>query len=255
MKLRFFILASFFLPSIVYTEPSLTKKNFIENFIYPHCLVFDVGAFKGLKTDHYLSLGARVVCFEPQPDLAQSLREKYANNKQVAIEQIGLSSKEDTLTFYISDAQTISTFSKDWVHNSRFSEHGYTWNKVLPVPVVTLDHMINKYGIPQFCKIDVENYEYEVLQGLSKPIPYLSFEFTNEYLGKTIDAIRHLQGLGYKGFNVALGENTHFLFAYWMPAEVLIQTLKEYCVYAQATFNEFQWGLWGDVYASFNDRS
>jgi FkbM family methyltransferase len=230
-----------------------SKNNFIEQFIYPNCLIFDVGAHKGIKTDHYLSLGAKVVCFEPQPECADILREKYTTNKKVHIEQIGLSFKDDVLTFYIaSDASTLSTFAYDWTINSRFSEHGYQWNKCLKIPVTTLDKMIKKHGCPHFCKIDVENYEYEVLQGLTQPIPYLSFEFTHEYLNKTEACVRYLQQLGYKGFNVAFGEKRQFLFTSWMSAEILLETLKKYCS-APLSLNEDPWGLWGDVYASYAD--
>ena len=42
------------------------------------------------------------------------------------------------------------------------------------------DNMISRYGSPEFTKIDVEGYEFEVLNGLSQPIKTISFEFTSE---------------------------------------------------------------------------
>ena len=38
-------------------------------------------------------------------------------------------------------------------------------------------------GSGTFVKIDVEGFEYEVLKGLSTPVPYLSFEFVPECRG------------------------------------------------------------------------
>ena len=65
----------------------------------------------------------------------------------------------------------------DKVSNGRFKD--YVWDKSYEVPVDTLDNMIEKYGTPKFIKIDVEGYEYEVLQGLTKKVP--SFHSTNPH--------------------------------------------------------------------------
>ena len=44
--------------------------------------------------------------------------------------------------------------------------------------VTTLDKLIEQYEVPSFIKIDVEGYELEVLKGLTRLVPALSFEFT-----------------------------------------------------------------------------
>jgi len=41
----------------------------------------------------------------------------------------------------------------------------------------TLDLLIDRFGVPAFCKIDDEGLELEVLRGLSHPVPALSFEY------------------------------------------------------------------------------
>ena len=46
------------------------------------------------------------------------------------------------------------------------------------VPVTTLDALIERHGVPSFVKVDAEGFEEEVLQGLSRSIKALSFEFT-----------------------------------------------------------------------------
>jgi FkbM family methyltransferase len=53
--------------------------------------------------------------------------------------------------------------------SGRFSE--FEWNDELEVPMRTLDELIREYGVPDFCKIDVEGYEFGVIQGLSRPNP------------------------------------------------------------------------------------
>jgi len=227
----------------------LAAVHFIQDFLKPGDLVFDVGAHHGNKTTVYLACGARVICFEPQPECVKKLKDRFLNNKNVVIEQCGLSFKDDVLTFFSSGESTLSTFSAEWTHHSRFSEHGYTWDKILHIPVTTLDSMIAKHGVPQFCKIDVENYEYEVLQGLTKAIPYVSFEFTKEYFHKTEASIRYLQQLGYRTFNVSLGETDRFLFIEWVTADTLLTTLKKACI--NDIYLHDPWGLWGDIYAHY----
>lgn len=45
------------------------------------------------------------------------------------------------------------------------------------VDVPTLGHAIEQFGLPVYCKIDVEGFELLVLQGLSQAIRTISFEF------------------------------------------------------------------------------
>ena len=46
----------------------------------------------------------------------------------------------------------------------------------MTVGLTTLDALVTRFGEPAFCKIDVEGFDLEVLQGLSRPLRALSFE-------------------------------------------------------------------------------
>ncbi len=201
------IISLLFSTVLVYAEQYVATLQSIFDFIDRDSLVFDVGAHIGNKTDEYLRRGARVVCFEPQPDCCQKLRNRFARNEKVIIEQVGLSTKSGFMDLSVcSSSNTISTFSKEFKCLSRHSQRGYKWDASISVPVSTFDNMIKKYGIPQFCKIDVENYEYDVLRGLSKPIPMLSIEFHIELFKNTVLCLDYLSQLGYRQFNFAAGE-------------------------------------------------
>ena len=104
---------------------------------------------------------------------------------------------------------TLSSLSSEWVEavqqSGRFAE--FQWSERLPVPVTTLDRLIEAHGIPVFSKIDVEGYELEVIQGLSLPIPALSYEFSVERIESRLAALSHLHDLGMRRFNFSWGES------------------------------------------------
>ena len=85
---------------------------------------------------------------------------------------IGLGANPSVVELKISDAHVLSSMSNRWIESTtqsgRFSS--YNWNKSIDVKVDTLDNMFTKFGVPRFVKIDVEGYELEVLQGLSRQL-------------------------------------------------------------------------------------
>lgn len=52
-----------------------------------------------------------------------------------------------------------------------------------------------------FCKMDVEGYEIEVLKGLRCPLPHLQFEYQPWAIEKAFECARHLDELGMRRFN------------------------------------------------------
>lgn len=217
-----------------------TKVFSMKNFYGPGDTVFDVGAHIGAKTDIFLANGAKVICFEPQPDCAKVLRNKYAGNEGVLIVEKGLADKHGKMQLSIcSQASTISTFSDEW-KKGRFAD--YKWDRSVMVEVITLDEAIQTYRNPQYVKIDVEGFEYQVLRGLSKPVPLLSFEFAIEFLDSAKQCVSLLEKLGYKLFNLAEGETPQLALSEWVSS----QTLFEYIERSADPL------LWGDIYAKFD---
>jgi hypothetical protein len=144
---------------------------------------------------------------------------------------------------YISDSHTISTFSEQW-QTGRFKDN--EWNQRYEVEVTTLDHLIEQFGVPKFCKIDVEGFELEVLLGLSNPIEYISFEFAVEFIEKASACTEQLMNLGYQHFNYALGDNlakpNRLMFDHWKGGSEIIQSIKD----------QENSKLWGDIYVYYD---
>jgi len=212
--------------------------NNIEKLISKCNLIYDIGANYGVKTKKFLEMGAsKVICFEPQPDCIENLKGSFFENENVVIVPKGVADIQGVLPLAIcSDANTISTFSEKW-KSGRFSN--YEWNKTIDVEVITLDESIQLYGIPDYCKIDVEGYEYQVLSGLSQKIPLLSFEFVDEDLYIMEKCVNRLCKLGFDCFNIAFGESENFHFTKWIEGKDIIK-------YLHAMSSDL---MWGDVYA------
>jgi len=83
------------------------------------------------------------------------------------------------------------------------------------VPVTTLDALIAEHGVPAFCKIDVEGSELAVLQGLSQPLPALSFECIPAARALSLACLARLQALGDYEFNWSWGEEAKLAYQDW----------------------------------------
>ena len=163
-------------------------------------LVFDIGANIGKTVEQFTLVSDKVVCFEPNPKLVYELRRKF-ENFSVIVDERGVSNKNGVQIFRISNADTISTLSEDWINNSRFTG-SYNWDTHVQVETVTLDSIVEEYGEPDYIKIDVEGHEFEVLTSFTKLLPrtLLSFEWAEEQKSKIESTIHYLNKLGYNMF-------------------------------------------------------
>ncbi len=213
-------------------------KTFYSQFVKKGDLCFDIGANIGNRTEIFLDLGARVIAVEPQAECLKTLRQLFGGNRHAIIVDKAVGDNEGVAEIAICDeAPVISTMSAKWRDEGRFA-HSHQWTRTQQVPVTTLDLLIEQYGLPAFCKIDVEGFEETVLKGLTKPIPYLSFEFNIELFEETKRCITRLASADNVRFNCSLGESMELLLPNWVAAEELEAKL--------AGIDDKL--LWGDVY-------
>ena len=218
---------------VVYWRPGRQRalKRLYRPLVKPGDLVFDIGAHLGDRTAAFVALGARVVALEPQPAVRRWLERIVGRREGVTVSGEAVGRAVGTARLAVSRrTPTLSTLADDW--RAKLPEANPTfrnvrWEETVEVPVTTLDALIERYGVPRFCKIDVEGYEAEVLAGLSEPVPGLSVEFVSGGLEVAVACVRRLEALGSYEFNAITGERRSFMFDGWQTGESMARWLGD----------------------------
>jgi FkbM family methyltransferase len=196
--------------------------RFYGQFVRPGDLVFDVGAHVGDRIGAFRRLGARVVAVEPQPALVTTLKLIYGRDSAVTIEPVAVGSSAGEIDLKLNiDNPTVSTASDAFLRaaDGAAGWEGQAWTRSIRVPVVTLDALIARHGMPAFIKIDVEGFEAQALAALTRPVPALSFEFTTIQRDVAAACLTRCAALGYSHFNAMLGESHALVHPEWQNAE------------------------------------
>ena len=218
--------------------------EFYRHFLSPGDVCFDVGANIGNRVKVFRRLGARVIAVEPQRECVRVLKAAFGGDPQLTIAEMVLGPTEGRAEMMISDANTFSSLSEEWVdavvRSGRFADQ--RWNRKQAVSMTTLDRLIERYGVPAFVKIDVEGFESEVVKGLSRPVKALSIEFVPEFIGSTLECLEHLDRLGGIRLNHSLAESMKLELDDWVDRGRMVEIL---------TALPIDRGIWGDVYVRF----
>ena len=204
-------------------------RSWYGQFLRPGELAFDLGAHVGNRVRTFRRLGARVVAVEPQPDFVAVLRTLYGRDAGVSIEACGVAAAVGRADLHVSRrTPTVSTFADSWIAEVSLDDQfrRVRWDQTVPVPITTLDELIARHGAPAFCKIDVEGYELQVLQGLSRPLPALSFEYIPVTIERALDCLSRLEELGDYRFRHSRVETHLWADPDWLTAAAMRVVLR-----------------------------
>lgn len=218
---------------IYYWQPGkLTQlRTFFEAYIPENALCFDIGAHLGNRTKVWRKLGARVIAVEPQEVCLTHLRKRFGQDAKVTILPVAVAAEAGETMLHVSAlTPTITSLAgEEWQQDMQdSSSFTVKWDYSVPVKTVTLEDLVQEHGIPDFCKIDVEDLELEVLKGLQTAIPLLSFEYLSIRIGKTIDCIQRLEEIGEYEYNWSYGESHVMEAKDWMNASDMTSILAPY---------------------------
>lgn len=136
----------------------LKKQRLIKKWLKPKMIAYDIGANAGIYTllfSRIVGSQGQVYAFEAfGENTANILNHVHLNNlNNVVVVQVALSNKRGLSSFMVAKSNSM----------------GYLESKdtQLRVPTITLNELINKFGlpIPYMIKIDVEGSELAVLEG------------------------------------------------------------------------------------------
>jgi FkbM family methyltransferase len=158
-------------------EQAHREIDFYSAFLRPSSLCFDIGANLGQKTEVFLACGARVIAVEPNPHCRSVLEYNFADNSQCELVFMAVGPSEGVIELFTHLADSTASARSDW--DTKIFGKGRRISPV-SVPMTTLDTLINRYGRPDFIKIDVEGFETEVLKGLSTPVALIQLEYRTD---------------------------------------------------------------------------
>lgn len=225
--------------------------RFYGAFLGPGDVAFDVGAHVGSRVRAWRRLGTHVVAVEPQPDCLRVLRLLFGRSRDVTIVPSAVGARPGRARLGVSSATpTVSSLSPGWrdVVASDPGFAGVRWDHGVDVPVTTLDELVAEHGVPAFCKIDVEGSEADVLAGLTRALPALSFEYLPAAHDETRAVLDRVEQLGrpeggYR-YNYSRVETMHWECDEWLDAAGLAALLERLRPLGRS----------GDVYARLPGR-
>ncbi|MFK7825213.1 MAG: FkbM family methyltransferase [Oligoflexales bacterium] len=205
-------------------------------------LAFDVGSHVGNRALIWSVLGVKVVAVEPQALFASFLNLLFTGNKKVTVLKMGLDEVCGNQNILVSDkTPTVSSLKTNWCEevreDARFEK--IDWNRNEEIVVKRLEDLIEEYGEPKFCKIDVEGNEYSVLKGLDTALKSLSFEYLPILNDATIKCVERIEKLAAYEYNWSETESMNFKSRNWLNADDMIQQILQIKPMARS----------GDIYA------
>lgn len=198
---------------------------FYSKFIKPGDLCFDIGANLGNKTETFLRLGADVISVEPQSYCVNQLNKRFIGISNVKILNIAVGKSKCRKKIHICDeGYGMATISKKFMNLKKHAL--FHWSDYEIINMSTLDELIELYGIPKLCKIDVEGYELEVIKGLSSKIQFISFESHIGFIKEVEIIFKLLESrFGYFKVNFSLGEWSKFYNNSWERPDIILNII------------------------------
>ncbi|MFM8495094.1 MAG: FkbM family methyltransferase [Planctomycetia bacterium] len=191
--------------------------------------MFDVGGFYGSKTFVFVSLGARVVVVEPNPDCVRLLQRRFRRRDHVRLIPAIASNAEGEATVWVDDqVPEITSVQREWL-SSGPAAPGIGPARPVHVRSRTLDSLIDEFGCPRYVKIDAEGHEPQVLQGLHHRCDFISFEVHRRDPDKVARCLDEISRLGEFRLNLVYENQKRFVFDHWL------------------TRSEWQQWVWGDA--------
>ncbi len=168
-------------------------------------MYFDIGSNIGLWSLANINTCNSIISIEASPITYRKLIENCKHDNIILLNYAVCNNDGKDITFYNSNIDTLSTLNKDWLthEKSRFVNTPY---EEITCKTISIDTLIQQYGIPDLIKIDVEGGEFECISSLTKKANLIAFEWASELNDITFKCIDHLFQLGYREYYIQKGD-------------------------------------------------
>lgn len=182
-------------------------------------LIYDLGMHEAHDTEYYLKQGYSVVAIDADAEMVEKAEKKFA--KEIKEERLRLlhcaitDTEGGSVDFHICNDNTL------WSSlNAEISGRENLDFETVSVPSKRLDAIFSEYGVPYYCKIDIEGYDNLAIQTLKNAaeLPqYISCE--SECIndkgeiekGGEFHTLNSLYELGYRKFKLVDQESLFIL--------------------------------------------
>ena len=147
--------------------------------------VIDAGANRGSFTDAFLRLHRpqRVVLVEAIPELAESLRVRYAGDRRFSVVAAALSDRNGDAQFEVNRSEASSSLLRIDPRNSEWFARDMSVARSIRVPTITLPELMNREAFPKvdLLKLDLQGAERLVLTGGAEVLDRVEVIYTETF--------------------------------------------------------------------------
>lgn len=225
-------------------------------------LIFDIGAYQLDSTKQYLNNGYKIIALDANPEMIEIINNNFKtfieNGKLIVIDKALHDTDNNEIKFYIQNNEKV------WCSIYKgIAERLDECSKIITKQTITLKTLIETYGTPIYCKIDVEGADILAIQSLrghKELLPkYISCE--TECLGHEnrfditgTEILDELYNIGYTKFflikqecffNYDFDLNKEHDYMSYEECKKLLIDLRE-----KHEFSRF-YDFWYDLYATY----
>lgn len=162
-------------------------------------IIFDIGMHNGDDSAYYLHLGHFVVGVDANPELTQACEERFAAEiraERMTILNVGILDRPGRFTFYrnLTDSGWSSFDREKGTQGGRWEE--------ISVPCCTTKELVERFGRPEFMKVDIEGLDVQALESLT---PDTCPDYVSLELSLDDQIVKKLADLGYRRFKFVHG--------------------------------------------------
>jgi FkbM family methyltransferase len=206
----------------------IIKKKYNYKETETEKLCFDIGAHIGNWSLKNIKNYNKIISIEASENTFNKLSKNInEHEKIIPLNYAVCDSTEEYIKFYNCESDVLSTINKRWL-NGGISRFNVNYEETL-CKTITIDKLIELYGIPDLIKIDVENGEYECIKSMTKKYNLLCFQWASEFLDVIFNCLNYLYNIGYRNFYIQMNNDEYtFLPSEYYSIEItkniLIQT-------------------------------